>query len=147
MSTAAPLANLVMLGVQDFQRERDFYQHLGWPLAFEPDDFVAFVLKGAVLTLFPVEKLAADSRARPEVGHGGIRFSVIISVNAPEEVDQFADRVRAAEGTLTKPPTQAEFFEGRDAYFSDPEGNYWEIAYAPADNPVSAASWRAAGLD
>jgi predicted lactoylglutathione lyase len=72
---------------------------------------------------------------------------VIISVNAPEEVDQFADRVRAAGGTVTKPPTEAEFFEGRDAYFSDPEGNYWEIAYAPADNPVSAASRRAAGLD
>lgn len=147
MSTAAPLANMITLGVQNFQRERDFYQDLGWPLAFESDDFVAFELKGAVLTLFPVEKLAADSRARPEVGHGGIRFSVIISVNAPEEVDQFADRVRAAGGALTKPPTEAEFFEGRDAYFSDPEGNYWEIAYAPADNPVSAACRRAAGLD
>jgi uncharacterized protein len=147
MSTAAPLANMITLGVQNFQRERDFYQDLGWPLAFESDDFVAFELKGAVLALFPVEKLAADSRARPEVGHGGIRFSVIISVNAPEEVDQFADRVRAAGGTITKPPTEAEFFEGRDAYFSDPEGNYWEIAYAPADNPVSAASRRAAGLD
>jgi uncharacterized protein len=145
MSTAAPLANMITLGVQDFQRERDFYQDLGWPS--ESDDFVAFELKGAVLTLFPVEKLAAGSRARPEVGQGGIRFSVTISVNAPEEVDQFADRVRAAGGTLTKPPTEAEFFEGRDAYFSDPEGNYWEIAYAPADNPVSAASRRAAGLD
>src|ERR671910_233048 len=137
MSTAAPLANMITLGVQNVQRERDFYQHLGWPLAFDSDDFVAFELKGVVLTLFPVEKLAADSRARPEVGQGGIRFSVIISVNAPEEVDQFADRVRAAGGTVTKPPTEAEFFEGRDAYFSDPEGNYWEIAYAPADNPVS----------
>ena len=147
MSTEAPLANLITLGVQNFQRERDFYRDLGWPVAFDSDDFVAFELKGTVLTLFPLEKLAADSRARPEVGQGGIRFSVIISVDAPEEVDQFADRVRAAGGTLTKPPTEAEFFEGRDAYFSDPEGNYWEIAYAPADNPVSAASRRAAGLD
>jgi hypothetical protein len=23
---------------------------------------------------------------------------------------------------------QAEFFAGRDAYFADPEGNYWEHA-------------------
>jgi predicted lactoylglutathione lyase len=147
LNSAAPLANLITLGVQNFQRERHFYQDLGWPLAFESDDFVAFELRGIVLTLFPVEKLAADSRARPEVGQGGIRSSVIISVDAPEEVDQLADLVRAAGGTLTKPPVEAEFFEGRDAYFSDPEGNYWEIAYAPADNPVGAASRRAAGLD
>jgi predicted lactoylglutathione lyase len=141
-----PLANVITLGVQDFERERDFYRALGWPLAFDSDDFVAFELRGLVLTLFPVEKLAADSRAHAEVGHGGIRFSVIISVDGAEEVDRLADRVRAAGGTFTKPPTDAEFFDGRDAYFSDPEGNYWEIAYAPGDNPVSAASRRAAGL-
>ena len=62
-----------------------------------------------------------DSRARPEVGQGGIRLSVIISVNTPEEVDRLADRVRAAGAVVTKPPTEAEFFEGRDAYFSDPK--------------------------
>jgi uncharacterized protein len=147
MSTAAPFANMITLGVQDFQRERDFYQALGWPIAFDSDDFVAFELRGALLTLFPVEKLAADSRARPEVGQGGIRFSMIISVSTPEEVDQLADRVVAAGAVLTKPPVEAEFFEGRDAYFADPEGNFWEIAYAPADNPVVIASRRAAGFD
>src|SRR5947207_11551368 len=76
MTSTAPLANTITLGVQDFQRELDFYRDLGWPLVFESDDFVAFELQGALLTLFPVEKLAADSRARPEVGQGGIRFSV-----------------------------------------------------------------------
>ena len=147
MSTAVPFANMITLGVQDFQRERDFYQALGWPIAFDSDDFVAFELRGALLTLFPLEKLAADSRARPEVGQGGIRFSMIISVSTPEEVDQLADRVVAAGAVLTKPPVEAEFFEGRDAYFADPEGNFWEIAYAPADNPVVIASRRAAGFD
>jgi len=147
MSTAVPFANMITLGVQDLQRERDFYQALGWPIAFDSDDFVAFELRGALLTLFPLEKLAADSRARPEVGQGGIRFSMIISVSTPEEVDQLADRVVAAGAVLTKPPVEAEFFEGRDAYFSDPEGNFWEIAYAPADNPVVIASRRAAGFD
>jgi predicted lactoylglutathione lyase len=68
-------------------------------------------------------------------------------VSEREEVDRLADRVRAAGGTLTKEPTNPEFFEGRDAYFSDPEGNFWEIAYAPADNPVVVASRRAAGFD
>jgi uncharacterized protein len=146
VTATAPLANIITLGVRDVDRERAFYQQLGWPTVFDSEDFVAFELRGLVLTLFPVDKLAADSRARPEELRGGIRFTVIISVDSPEQVDELAERVRRAGGTLTKPPTDAEFFEGRDAYFSDPEDNYWEIAYAPPENPVVAASRRAAGI-
>jgi len=147
MSSPAPLANIITLGVQDIDRERAFYERLGWPLVFDSEDFVAFELRGMVLTLFPLDKLAADSRARPETERGGIRFTVIISVDSPEQVDQLARRVQDAGGTLTKPPTDAEFFDGRDAYFADPEDNYWEIAYAPRDNPVATASRRAARVD
>jgi len=141
-----PLANIVTLGVQDFGAQRDFYRRLGWPQAFDSDDFAVFELRGALLALFPVEKLAADSHATPELGRGGIRFSVIISVDTPEEVDELAARVRQAGGRLTKEPVDAEFFAGRDAYFADPEGNFWEIACAPGDNPVVTASRRAAGM-
>jgi len=141
-----PLANTFTLGVRDFDAQRSFYRRLGWPLAFDSDDFAVFEMRGAVLALFPVDKLADDSRAQPELGCGGIRFNIIISVDSPEEVDELADRVRRAGGTLTKEPVDAEFFVGRDAYFSDPEGNYWEIAWAPPDNPVVAAQRRAAGI-
>jgi uncharacterized protein len=141
-----PLANTVTLGVRDFDAQRNFYRRLGWPQAFDSDDFAVFELRGAVLALFPVDKLAADSRAQPELGGGGIRFNIIINVDSPEEVDELADRARRAGGTFTKEPVDAEFFIGRDAYFSDPEGNYWEIAWAPPDNPVVAASRRAAGI-
>lgn len=143
---AAPLANMFTLGVRDFDAQRDFYRRLGWPLVFDSDDFAVFELRGAVLALFPVDKLAADSRAAPEVGQGGIRFSVIITVDEPGEVDALAAQVREAGGTFTKEPTDAEFFEGRDAYFTDPEGNFWEIAWAAPDNPVTVAARRAAGL-
>jgi predicted lactoylglutathione lyase len=147
MSSAVPLANIVTLGVWDLDRERDFYRKLGWPLLLDSDDFVAFELRGMVLTLFPVDKLAVDSRAEPEPeGRKGIRFSMIINAASPDEVDELATRAEQAGATLTKPPTDAEFFEGRDAYFADPEDNFWEIAYAPADNPVSAAARRAAGI-
>jgi predicted lactoylglutathione lyase len=141
-----PLANTITLGVQNFGAQRDFYRRLGWPLAFDSDDFAVFELRGALLALFPVEKLAADSHAQPELGRGGIRFSIIISVDKPEEVDELAERVRQAGGRFTKDPVDAEFFVGRDAYFVDPEGNFWEIACAPPDNPVVIASRRAAGV-
>src|SRR5262249_8317997 len=77
---------------------------------------------------------------------GGIRFSIIISVDKPEDVDELAARVRQAGGKLTKDPVAAEFFEGRDAYFADPEGNFWEIACGPPGSPVVSASRRAAGM-
>lgn len=140
-----PLANIVTLGVRDFGAQRDFYRRLGWPQVLDSDDFAVFELRGALLALFPVDKLAIDARAEPGTG-GGIRFAIIISVDSPEEVDGLADRVRQAGGTLTKEPVDAEFFTGRDAYFADPEGNYWEIAWSSADNPVSAAARRAAGI-
>jgi uncharacterized protein len=143
---APPLANMFTLGVRDFDAQRDFYRRLDWPLVFDSDDFAVFELRGALLALFPVDKLALDSHADPEVGHGGIRFSVIISVEEPGDVDALAARAREAGATFTKEPTDAEFFEGRDAYFADPEGNFWEIAWAAQDNPVVIAARRAAGL-
>ena len=141
-----PLANIVTLGVRDFGAQRDFYRRLGWPQVFDSDDFAVFELRGALLALFPVDKLAIDARAEPAAGGGGIRFAIIITMDSPEQVDELADRVRQAGGTLTKEPVDAEFFTGRDAYFADPEGNYWEIAWASVDNPVSAAARRAAGI-
>jgi predicted lactoylglutathione lyase len=146
MAGEAPLGNVFTLGVRDLRAERDFYRRLGWSLVLDGDDFVVFELRGALLALFPVDQLAADSGAEPEVGRGGIRFSVIISVDSADAVDAFAEHAREAGGRLTKEPTDAEFFEGRDAYFSDPEGNFWEIAWAAPDNPVVVAARRAAGL-
>jgi hypothetical protein len=46
--------------------------------------------------------------------------SVIISVEQAAQVDELAAHARAAGATLTKQPTDAEFFDGRDAYFRRP---------------------------
>lgn len=144
--SSAPLANTITLGVTDFDAERQFYRRLGWPQAFDSDDFAVFELRGTLLALFPVDKLAVDGRVPPEVGTGGIRFSVIINVDEPHEVDELTDQARRAGATISKEPVEAEFFTGRDAYFADPEGNFWEVAWAPPDNPVAVAARRAAGI-
>ncbi len=138
------LANITTLGVDDLARQRAFYEELGWPIIFEADDFVVFEFGSALFALFPLEKLAADGRTQAARRSGGIRSSIIVTVAAPEHVDDLTGRAVRAGGTVTKPPTEAEFFTGRDAYFADPEGNYWEIAYSPSDNPVTAAARRAA---
>ena len=141
----APLANVITLGVRDLPAARAFYRRLGWPQVVDADDFAAFELRGAVLALFPVEKLAADGHAEPEPGGGGIRFTIGVMAENPEDVDELTELVREAGGRVTKEPVDAEFFEGRSAYVADPEGNYWEIAWAPPDNAIVAAARRAAG--
>jgi hypothetical protein len=141
-----PLANTFTLGVGDLPREREFYRGLGWRTAFDGDDFVVFELQGSLLALFPFDKLARDGQASPEPGRGGIRFSIIINVDTPGDVDRVIDAARRAGGAIAKEPGDAVFFDGRNAYFADPEGNYWEVTWAAHDNPVSAAARRAAGL-
>jgi uncharacterized protein len=144
MQHDAALANITTFGVEDLARERAFYTELGWPIVFEADDFVVFEFGSALFALFPLDKLAADSHARPEPRRRGIRSAIIVTVEAPEQVDELTDRAERAGATVTKRPMEAEFFAGRDAYFADPEGNYWEIAYSPNDNPVTSAARRAA---
>src|SRR5437588_2163535 len=121
--------NVVTLGTRDLARQRDFYRGLGWPIAFEAQDFVAFQLRGAVLTLFPLEKLAADGNAEAAAPERGMRgFTLAFTVDRPEQVDEIIAEVEAAGGRVTKPPTDPAEFEGRHAYFADPEDNYWEVA-------------------
>ena len=145
MSHDLPLANIITLGVSDLAGQRAFYRRLGWPLVLDSGDFVVFELRGALLALFGAEDLGRDAHAAPERGRGGIRSSIIITVDRSEDVDKLTERARAAGARITKDPVAAEFFDGRDAYFADPEGNYWEVAWSADDNPVTAAARRAAG--
>lgn len=146
MTTDPPLGNTLTLGVRDFARELAFYRDLGWPQVFDSPDFAVFELRGALLALFPVDQLARDAHAEPARHVAGIRSSVIIVVDAPDAVDALIERAKAAGATVTKEPVEAEFFEGRDAYFADPEGNFWEVAWSAGSNPVTTAARRAAGL-
>ena len=140
-----PLANVITLGAIDFPRLRAFYRALDWPTVVDQEDFVAFELGGTVLALFPRTKLAADGRVEAS-SDTGLRFTIGVMAGRRYEVDVIVENMRTAGATVTKAPQDAEFFDGRSAYVADPEGNFWEIAWAPRDNPVVAAARRAARL-
>jgi predicted lactoylglutathione lyase len=140
----APLANVITLGALDFTRLRGFYRALGWPQVVDDEDFAAFELRGIVLALFAAERLAGDGRTDADLVHSGIRSTIAVMASRRTEVDELVERMRVAGAVVTKEPTDAEFFDGRSAYLADPEGNYWEIAWAPDDNPIVAAAKRAA---
>lgn len=147
MTTSAPLANLITLGARDLPTLRNFYRALGWPQIMDDGEFVAFELRGIVLALFPLDQLARDGHTAPEPSTGGVRFTIGIMVDSAGEVDRLTERMRAAGARVTKEPVDAEFFTGRSAYLCDPEGNYFEIAWADApDNPVVIATRRTAGV-
>lgn len=138
-------AAVITLGARTFSKLRDFYRGLGWPLVVDTDDFAAFGLRGAVLAIFPLEKLAADAQAEPGRPDRGLRLSLAIVVDRPEQVDTVIESVRGAGARITKEPIDSPLFEGRSAYFADPEDNYWEVVWAPEDNGIVAAVRRATG--
>lgn len=122
--------NVVTLGVRDLPRLRGFYAALGWDVAIEAADFCAFRLGGVFLGLFPWDKLAADGQTQAAAQVGGMRgFSLGINVELPEQVDEIIATVEKAGAVVTKPPGEPIEFEGRNAYFADPEENYWEVVY------------------
>src|SRR6476646_3764401 len=139
MSTPGPLANvMITLGARDLPALRDFYRRLGWPQIIDEDDFAAFDVRGVVLALFPVAQLARDGNSTPDPGNGGVRFPIGIMVDTADEVDQLTEHMRSVGARVTKEPVDAEFFTGRSAYLHDPEGNYFEIAWAPPSNPITS---------
>jgi uncharacterized glyoxalase superfamily protein PhnB len=61
-------------------------------------------------------------------------------------VDQAIETARSAGARISKEPVDAEW-GGRTAYFIDPEGNYWEVAWVPPDSNMAQAIRRACNLE
>lgn len=128
------------LGARSVKTLRDFYAGLGWPLLVDSGDFAAFRTQGALLAIFALRELEADACASanaPEVGLRG--FTLAINVASREEVDSAIDAIRANGGRITKEPVDSTLFDGRSAYFADPEDNYWEVVYVAGVGEVGEA--------
>jgi uncharacterized protein len=136
---------VVTLGARSLDSLRDFYKRLGWQTAAELEDFAAFRLRGAVLALYPLGELAKDANAEPAACGDGLRgFTLAINVDRKEEVHETLAAAMEAGGQIVKEPVDADW-GGRSGYFTDPEGNYWEVAWLPPDSRVRAAIEAASG--
>jgi len=129
----APLARLTLitLGVADLARSTAFYEALGFKRKARKAEEVAFFdAGGVVLAIWARQNLVNDAGIDGE-GSGFRGLSLAWNVASNEEVDKAMIRVAAAGGTVVKPPHRA-FWGGYIAYFSDPDGHLWEIAYNPS---------------
>ncbi len=129
------LRNLTDIGlfVSDLERAIAFYgETLGFELKRRDAGFAEFHTNGVGLALWEVSdvsqalKLAATPRE-------GLSAMVAVRVETAETVDALHDALVAKGVRIVQPPT-THSWNARTAYFSDPDGNLWEI-YAWVDAP------------
>jgi catechol 2,3-dioxygenase-like lactoylglutathione lyase family enzyme len=123
---------VVTLGAYDMPAMRAFYRGLGWREKRESnDEFASFYTGASILALFPFTHLAHDGRVpASDVGTAFRGVTLAINVESRELVDATIDELRSAGARITKEPEDASW-GGRSAYFADPEGNLWEVVWAP----------------
>lgn len=130
-----PRVSLITIGAHDIATLRQFYAALGWKESpISQEGFAAFETGGGVLALYPFDDLAADACVPPPVRRESFRgVTLAINVASGPEVDAAIADARAAGAQILKEPTDADW-GGRTAYFADPEGNIWEIAWMPGSH-------------
>jgi catechol 2,3-dioxygenase-like lactoylglutathione lyase family enzyme len=127
-----PRLSIITLGVSDLEVSYKFYHEgLGFPTTRKPEDGIIFFQTGGVcLGLYPVKKLAED--ISPDLPSGRSAFGgITLAHNTKEkaEVDAILKQAEAAGGKIEK-VAQDVFWGGYSGYFSDPDGYFWEVAYA-----------------
>jgi uncharacterized protein len=126
-----PRLNIVTLGVSNLQKSKEFYQNtLGWEPAKGSDNNIVFYNHGGIiLSLYPLDKLADDAMLLPDSsGFSGVTLAV--NQDTKEAVTEtFNKAVKNGAKVLVNP--RETFWGGYDAYFADPDGHTWEIAWAP----------------
>lgn len=126
-----PRLNIVTIGVADLQQSRDFYKKaLGWEAGAHSDEQIVFYAQGGIVfALYPIVKLAEDAMLLPDrSGFSGVTLA--INIESKEAVDELYKQVISNGGKSLVEPRET-FWGGYDCYFADPDGNAWEIAWAP----------------
>jgi uncharacterized protein len=124
---------MVTLGARNIPVLRAFYRGLGWRENDGSDDvFTSFTVGSVRLGLYPIARLGAEAAPGDAVVEHGCWNGVTFTLNVADRND--VDHVfRAAADAGAQPvasPTEREW-GGYSGYMADPEGNRWEIAWAP----------------
>lgn len=122
---------LVTLCVSELARSAAFYEALGFRRKARDAPGVAFFEAGGViLSLWTADELAKDAGVTIDRSEAFRPVSLAWNCASPAEVD--AAMVRAAKaGATTLRAAGRVFWGGSTAYFADPDGHIWEIAYNP----------------
>lgn len=127
--------NLICLGVRDMEKSVRFYRNgLGFQTTETSDKpaVIFFNTSGTKFELYPLELLAKDidETAPPELTGGFCGVTLAYNAKSKEEVNEVIELARSAGAEIKKEP-QDVFWGGYHAYFKDPDGYFWEVAYGP----------------
>lgn len=127
--------NIICLGVKNMENSIKFYRD---GLGFKTDEtnnnpeVIFFSTSGTKLELYPLELLAKDisDSNPPEIATGFGGITIAYNAKSKEEVHEVIELARKAGAKIVKEP-QNVFWGGYHAYFADPDGYYWEVAWGP----------------
>lgn len=126
--------HIICLGVRDMEKSLAFYKNIGFKTYVkEPNPPIVFFDNyGSKLELFPIDGLAEDINADnpPAIQKGGFcGITFACNMKSEKEVDEMMALVERHGGIVAKKPEKV-FWGGYSGYFRDPDGYYWEVAYA-----------------
>lgn len=127
--------NVIALGVRDMQKSVKFYREgLGFQTKETEDSpkIIFFNTFGTKFELYPLDLLAQDINETnpPKISQNFSGITLAYNVKSEREVHETIELARKAGATIAKEP-QKVFWGGYHAYFADPDGYYWEVAYNP----------------
>jgi len=125
----------VTLGARSMTTLRAFYSGLGWTEREGSDDaFTAYDAGTVRLALFPLEQLGLEAAPGEPIPAGWNGVTLAINVHTADSVDEVFRRAVDAGAKVIAEPVRRDW-GGYSGYLSDPEGNRWEIAWAPGFIP------------
>lgn len=126
--------SVICLGVRNMQNSLAFYKALGYETREKEASppVVFFSTPGTKLELYPLDKLAEDISPEnpPKPGGGFSGVTLAYNVQSRDEVNTLLAMAHGAGATILREPAET-FWGGYHAYFSDPDGYCWELAWGP----------------
>ncbi len=129
--------NIICLGVSSMERSIRFYRDgMGFHTDEKGNDpeVIFFDTAGTKLELYPLGLLAKDinNDEPPAIGRGFGGITLAYNAKSKEEVCELIEQARRAGAVIAKEPQDVSW-GGFHAYFADPDGYYWEVAWGPRD--------------
>jgi uncharacterized protein len=123
--------NSITIGVSDLKAMKRWYQQkLEWIPFRESHDSVTFRISRMLLVLVQEDTLA-QRLSQWQDGSGFKRFVMTLGFGSEQEVDNAFSELRQKGVSIVKKPAR-DAFGAYKGYISDPEENYWELAFYPS---------------